>query len=56
MIKARNYFLSALKYIFFIYISGAVTTEMRNTLNAVLENEQCFYKVSLHNSSLILSV
>ncbi|XP_076029935.1 TATA-box binding protein associated factor 2 isoform X2 [Oratosquilla oratoria] len=24
---------------------GAVTTEMRNTLNAILENEQCFYKV-----------
>ncbi|XP_042243204.1 transcription initiation factor TFIID subunit 2-like isoform X2 [Homarus americanus] len=24
---------------------GAVTTEMRNTLNAVLENEQCFYKI-----------
>lgn len=24
---------------------SAVTTEMRNTLNAVLENEQCFYKI-----------
>ncbi|KAL7642103.1 UNVERIFIED_CONTAM: hypothetical protein RMT77_007977 [Armadillidium vulgare] len=24
---------------------GAVTTEMRNTLNAIIENEQCYYKV-----------
>ncbi|MCL4132191.1 UNVERIFIED_CONTAM: hypothetical protein GTU68_014760, partial [Idotea baltica] len=24
---------------------GAVTTEMRNTLNVILENEQCYFKV-----------
>ncbi|XP_068202285.1 transcription initiation factor TFIID subunit 2 isoform X2 [Palaemon carinicauda] len=35
----------AVNALFHLAKQGAVTTEMRNTLTAVLENEQCFYKV-----------
>ena len=38
------------------YFIGAVTTEMRNTLNAVLESEQCYYKVRCRAAHCLTTV